>query len=90
MAPPAPAAKSSAKPLAKAEKPGKKNPSEGLSKQMGKLMKSAALGLVVLVLLVFVLGEVYAFYAVRFPNNSLLLWLPILALVAVLIYKVID
>jgi hypothetical protein len=90
MASPVPAAKSSTKPPAKAEKSGKKNPSEGLSKQMSKLMKSTALGLAVVVLPVFIFGEAYAFYVTRFPNSSLLLWLPILALLAVLVYKVLD
>lgn len=62
-------------------------PQETFEKQAVKALKNLAVKSLAFLILVFVLGEAYAFYILR-SGNPLMLWLPVFVLVAVLFYKV--
>jgi len=77
------------KPSGKSEKPAEKPKKSGVFEWLAKALKNALVASVVFIVLVFILGEVYAFYALK-TGSALVLWLPVFVLVAVLFYKVID
>lgn len=62
---------------------------DSLSKGISKIMKNAAIALAVFVLLVFILGQAFAYYAMK-SGGAALMWAPIIILVAILFYKIID
>jgi len=80
----------------KSEKSGKSSENSGKSSKksggasawLAKLFRNTLIASVVL-LVVFILGELFAFYSMRY-NNTPVLWLPVFLLVVVLFYKVLD
>jgi|GEM_PF-5165241 len=78
---------SSSKPAEKSKGSEKSSSSNWLT----KIVKNIAFATVIFIILVFLLGEAYAFYAMRYGNGSAtLLWLPIFVLMAVLAVKILD
>ncbi len=67
----------------------KKESKGNISEQLGKLAKNIAVGFLAFLMMVFILGEAYAYYALK-SGSAVLLWLPVFILMAVLFVKVID
>lgn len=57
--------------------------------EMKKLLTELLSAFLIFVLLIFVLGELYAAYFMR-AENPLLLWAPVVLLMAVLFYRVLE
>ena len=67
----------------------KKEETSDISKLLGKRAKNLVAGSLVFLITVFILGEAYAYYALK-SGSALLLWLPVFMLMAVLFVKVIE
>ncbi len=71
------------------KKEEKKEETSDISKLLGKRAKNLVAGSLVFLITVFILGEAYAYYAMK-SGSALLLWLPVFILMAVLFVKVIE
>jgi len=65
------------------------NPVDGIVKWLSGLLKNALIAFAIFVLLVFIAGQAFAYYAMK-SGGAALMWVPIILLVAILFYKVLD
>jgi hypothetical protein len=62
---------------------------DSFKEELGKLASNLLSAFLIFLLIIFIFGQLYGMYAAR-TGNAFIMWLPVLALVAILFYKILE